>query len=114
MQATLDPKLLYDAQVDVVIVHKAYDDGTLEAHARRQLGDPFYEDDDYAAFFVPPVEYLAQFTAVPSTDPAITTQIDSYVYAPTSGWVDLTATLTGNGQQVVALLDGDIRFSAGR
>ncbi len=107
LETTLDPKLLDDAQVDVVIVHKAYDDGTLETHARNQLGDPYYEDDDYAVFFVPPVEYLATFTAVPSAATAITSQTDSYIYSPYPGWVELTATLIGDGQQVVALLDGN-------
>ena len=106
LQATLDPKLLYDAQADVVIVHKAYDDGTLETYARNRLGDPFYEDDAYVAFFVPLVQYLSTFAAVPSAAPVITTQINSFVYSPTPGWVDLTAKLNGSGRQVVALLDG--------
>ncbi len=106
LETTLDPKLLDDAQADVVIVHKAYDDGTLETHARNQLGDPFYEDDAYAVFLVPPVQYLSSFAAVPSAAPAIATQIDSFSYSPTPGWVDLTAKLIGSGQQVVALLDG--------
>ncbi len=115
LQSTLDPKLLYDAQADVVIVHKAYDDGTLAARVRARYGDPFYEDDDYVAFFVPLVQYLSTFAALPSAAPAITTQIDSFVYSPTPGWVDLTANVgdatssgqpTGGGRQVVALLDG--------
>ncbi len=67
LQDTLDPALLDAAGVDIVIVHKDYEDseGTLGALARTRFGDPFYEDDDYSVFQVPPYHGDAPgFTAV--------------------------------------------------
>lgn len=52
---TLDPALLTNESIDVVILHKQWADaaGSLQARAERLLGAPFYEDALIAAYFVP-------------------------------------------------------------
>ncbi|MEO8610026.1 MAG: hypothetical protein ABI690_19185 [Chloroflexota bacterium] len=111
LQGTLDPALLNAAGADVVILHKQWDDaeGKTESFTRAKLGDPFYEDDDYAAFNVPKTDSTPVFTSVLSRDGVVTDHSDSYIYTPKPGWVMLTqtldadwrlATLTVNGKQV--------------
>lgn len=106
LESTLDPALLDDAGVDIVIVHREYDDTGLEAFARTRLGDPVYEDDQFAVFETPPAEDAPGFAALPSDLDAISTQADSYVYAPVDGWVMVSADVAGEDRQIELLLDG--------
>ena len=109
---TLDPALLRSAGADAVIVHREQDgDGSLEALARRQLGDPVYEDQSLALFMTPPTDAPPTFMALPSAETTITTQADSYVYAPQDGWVTFSAALTltdlsGDKRDLLLLIDG--------
>ncbi|MBZ0290849.1 MAG: hypothetical protein K8I30_24695, partial [Anaerolineae bacterium] len=108
LQATLDPALLNVAGADVVILHKQWDDaeGKTEAFARAQLGDPFYEDDNYAAFNVPESTAAPEFTAVLSGATLVTDHADSYIYTPAPGWVLLSQTLDAAGRDVNLSLNG--------
>src|SRR5690606_4720520 len=56
LQRTLDPALLDQAGVDIIILHKEWDDeeGALDAFLRGRLGAPFYEDQLITVFNVPP------------------------------------------------------------
>jgi hypothetical protein len=113
LEATLDPALLDAADIDIVILHRQYDgnDGAIGALARQQLGDPFYEDEQYAAFEVPPPESAPAFTVVPSDVTAISTQADSDVYVPEYGWVTFSADLTlpsSGGRDVTLMLDDEV------
>lgn len=53
LQITLDPALLNQAGVDILIIHKAYDTA-LANRAREQFGEPFYEDPQIALFDLRP------------------------------------------------------------
>ncbi len=113
LQATLDPALLDAAGVDIVILHRQYDgnDGAIGALVREKLGAPFYEDEQYAAFEVPPPEGAPTFTAELSDATSISTQADSYMYAPGDGWVTVSATLdsaASGGRDAALLEDGTV------
>ncbi|MEO8392281.1 MAG: hypothetical protein ABI700_04735, partial [Chloroflexota bacterium] len=109
---TLDPALLRAAGADAVIVHRGQDgDGSLEALARQQLGDPVYEDGSLALFMTPKTEATPTFMALLSAETTITTQADSYAYAPEDGWGMVSAALrladlTGEQRQISLLVDG--------
>ena len=105
LEAMLDPALLNHAGADVVIVHRGYAADMLLAQARDQLGAPVYEDDTIAVFETPDVQGTPGFATLKSAETTIERNIDSYVYAPESGWVDLAGTLTGDGQMVDLYLD---------
>jgi hypothetical protein len=106
LQQTLDPALLNAAGADVVILHKKWDDaeGKTEAFTRGKLGDPIYEDDDYAVFKAPQSDSTPVFTAVLSSDSVVTDHTDSYLYTPAPGWVMLEQTLEADGDGRVATL----------
>lgn len=110
LQTTLDPPLLRSVGADAVILHREQDgDGTLEARARAQLGDPVYEDASLALFLTPQTDAKPAFLALPASDQTLTAQADSYVYAPEDGWITLSADLqAGDARQVSLLLDGVI------
>jgi hypothetical protein len=114
LQTTLDPALLRSVGADAVIVHREQDgDGTLEARARAQLGAPVYEDASLALFLTPQTDAAPNFgapdfAALPAAQGEITSQADSYVYAPGDGWITLSADLAGDNRAVNLLLDGVI------
>ncbi len=109
LQTTLDPALLRAVGADAVIVHREQDaDGSLEARARAHLGDPVYEDDSLALFLTPPSSNSPAFTALPTSQTAISTEADTYVYTPGDGWISFSADLTGTDRQIDLLLDGAI------
>jgi len=108
LERTLDPALLNDAGADVIILHKGWDDaqGRTEAFTRAKLGEPFYEDENYAAFNAPESDQPPVFTAVLNSEKAVGDQADSYVYTPSPGWVLLTQMLQANGRDVFLSLNG--------
>jgi hypothetical protein len=107
LQGTLDPALLNASGADVVILHKQWDDaeGQTEAFTRAKLGDPFYEDEDYAAFYTPKSDAAPVFTTVLSTDTLVTDHTDSFIYTPSPGWVMLTQTLDADGRLATLTLN---------
>jgi hypothetical protein len=97
LQGTLDPAILDRAGVDVVILHKK---GTVSAGlpdlSSRWPDDLLYQDDRLAIYNVPDVAYLAPFEAVLLAGDTITTQGDSYMYAPGPGWATFTGTISSS------------------
>ncbi|RMF78244.1 MAG: hypothetical protein D6737_15410 [Chloroflexi bacterium] len=108
LQATLDPALLDSAGVDIIILHKEWDDedGLLDAFAREQLGDPIFENDALAMWEAPPGDSAPQFTTW-TPDDAIRTSVDAYLYAPRSGWATLSGQLEADDREVTLLLDDE-------
>ncbi|MBK9750956.1 MAG: hypothetical protein IPO91_29905 [Chloroflexi bacterium] len=112
---TFDPALLQDAGADVVLVHRDFDDGSLEAAARTQLGAPFYEDERVALFNTPDADHPETLTFTLPPEGEISNTADIYLHAPERGcpgctfhevdWIVLTATLTGETRTVTLLLD---------
>lgn len=107
LQATLDPALLDAAGVDIIILHKDWDDeeGALEAFARERLGEPFYEDEHIAAWEAPENDDTPRSATLVMSEEAISDEASSYFYAPQPGWVMLTGQLEANGRSVELFLD---------
>ncbi len=110
LQETLDYALLDAAGVDVVILHKQWDEsgGELDRRTRSRFGQPFYEDERIAVFEVPPPLDAPEFVAVPAPQSEIGDQIDSYLYAPESGWVTLSGGFAADGRDLTLYLDGEL------
>lgn len=106
LEATLDPVLLNEAGVGVVIVHKPQDaSGALLARARTMLGEPRYEDQRLALFDVPAVESAVEFNSLPFPA-SIEDQANAYLFAPDVGWATFSARLEADGREAVLQLDG--------
>lgn len=102
LQYTLDPALLDAAGVDVIIVHLEPDgsDGQVGAFVRQTLGEPFYQDADYAAYEVPP--YAGE-------PPQLTTYANGgtlYVYVPQAAAYTLVGRIAPTDRAAVVALDG--------
>jgi hypothetical protein len=93
LQGTLDPALLNMAGVDVIILHKEWDDeaGALDSFLRERLGTPLYEDERIAAFQSPDSAAAPTFITYSNLSPVLERSADIYFYAPSNG----SATLTG-------------------
>ena len=102
LQDTLDSALLDAAGVDVVIVHKEYDgsDGAIGTFTRSTLGDPLYEDEQYAVFNVPKYTGGAPGFVSDSEGASL------YFYAPQDGQAVLTGSVQASGRGAAATLDG--------
>ena len=115
LQETLDPSLLDMAGADVIVLHKRWDEtDRVEALTRARLGEPFYEDEEIAAFHAPEAEEDAGFlwTLGDETLPAqVENALDVYLYAPEPGWVHLTADVRGDGRAFTVLLDRQAVYS---
>jgi hypothetical protein len=96
LQGTLDPALLNAAGVDVIILHKQWDDdaGALDSFLRQRLGTPLYEDERIAAFETPDSDAAPTFITYSNLSPVLERRGDLYFYAPTDGSATLTGTLT--------------------
>lgn len=106
LQYTLDPALLNQAEVDIVIVHLEPDgsDGQVGAFARQQLGEPFYQDNEYAAYEVPPYQGdPPSFTTYPNvtSDDGATL----YFYAPHDETRTLVGQVAASGRAAFVSLD---------
>jgi len=110
LQSTLDPALLDEAGVDIVILHKSWDDeqGMLDAFVRRRLGEPFFENGRFAAFEVPDSEAAPAFTTLVTPSGDTSAQADSYVYLPEPGWMTFSGELSASGRDVQLSLDGQL------
>jgi len=102
---TFDPALLNHEGADMVLIHRAYDDGSLERSAREQLGDPFYEDGQIALFDTPDPINPPRFQLILPHVEQIENPVDVSLYAPESGWAWFNAALNGTDRDVVLLLD---------
>jgi hypothetical protein len=108
LQSTLDPALLDEAGVDIILLHKTFDyDGSVEEFTREQLGEPFYEDERIALFEAPDTDDVPVFTTLVTPLTTIDSRAESYIYAPKPGWVRLTGEFQGDGRSVELTLDGE-------
>jgi hypothetical protein len=105
LETTLDPALLNQAGADIVILHKAQDDGTLRQRAEQQLGEPFYENERIALFETPETDAAPAFITLPTSLNTVETRADSYLYSSEAGWVTLTANVVADGRDLVLLRD---------
>ncbi len=95
LSTILDPALLDLAGVDVIILHRAwagippFD----EAYTRSVLGDPFYEDADYALFNVPEPDQAPALTILPIPEQIVLGDAVSVwnirLFVPSAGWLTL-------------------------
>jgi hypothetical protein len=106
LQETLDPALLDAAGVDLVIVHRRYDDGTLYARALDRLGAPIYEDEALALFEPPDPAAPRLFAASLSERLKVTAQSDAYFYAAEPGWALFEADADADMRRTRFVLDG--------
>lgn len=108
LQQTLDPALLNAAGVDIIILHKQWDDaeGKTGSFARSRLGAPFYEDENYAVFNAPHSDDSPAFTSLLSSQDTITDHADSYLYTPSPGWTVLKENLASDERDVSLWLNG--------
>lgn len=105
LEQTLNTALLDAAGADMVILHRDYLAEEQIAFARQQLGEPFYEDTHHVMFERPDPLDSPAFTGLVSEQAEIERGVDSYLYAPETGWVDFTGTLVGDGRNVTLALD---------
>lgn len=104
---TFDPALLALAGADVVIVHRDDADEALEARARARLGDPFYEDAQYALFdtpdspppAAPQVRVWEQGAALP---------VHTDVFSPERGWLRVQGQLAGQTRASTLTWNGEV------
>jgi hypothetical protein len=110
LQQTLALSLLDAAGVDVVILHKDYDDaaGKTDAFTRAKLGKPFYEDRHFAVFNVPKPDSAPAFTVIAAPPDSVSDHASSYLYLPSAGSVDFSARLASDGRDVNLLADGQV------
>lgn len=107
LEQELDPFMLDEAGVDIVILHKEYASAELSARARRALGAPYFEDAQFALFEAPPPGD-SRFV---STTPA---QVDApnrhevYIYTPEPAWALLDGGVIAGSRIVTAALDGQV------
>ncbi len=107
LQDTLDPALLDAAGVDLIILHKQHDDGTLYARALDRLGAPTYEDDALALFEPPEPDAPRLFAAALTESLAVTARSEVYLYAAQPGWALFEADASADRRRVRLLIDGD-------
>lgn len=112
LQGTLDPVLLDEAGVDVVIWHKEFDTRGqyLDRFTRQQLGAPIYEDNQIAIFEVADVSNEVGFTPLITETQVITRQADSYLYVPEPGWVTFSGNLVATDREIGIFVNGE-RFN---
>ncbi len=105
LQGTLDAALLDAAQVDVIILHREWDDGQLEPLLRARLGEPSYEDARLALFEPPAPAGPPPFAAVYEPQVTFTQFYDIHLHAPAPGWVIVGGALDAAGQPLLLSLD---------
>ncbi len=108
LQQTLDPALLNAAGVDVVILHKQYDDaaGKTDAFTRSMLGQPFFEDKHFATFYVPKSAVAPIFVVLPAPPDSVSDHANSYLYLPSAGAIRFSVRLASDGRDVTLQADG--------
>ena len=112
---TFDPALLHAAGADVVLIHRDFDDGSLERAARARLGTPFYEDERVSLFRTPDAEEASALRVILPPAGEIANTADTFLHSPERGcpgcsfhevdWIVFTATLTGEARSVTLLQD---------
>jgi hypothetical protein len=107
LQDTLDPALLDAAGVDLVILHRDHDDGTLYARALERLGAPTYEDDALALFEPPDPDAPRLFAASLTESLTVTARSEVYLYAAEPGWALIEADASADARRTRFIVDGE-------
>lgn len=105
MEGTLDPALLDQEGVDVVVVHRQYASPDLEARLRQQLGEPTFEGGRFAVYRVPETESPPGFLTLPAppTPDGVQrtpTEAHTYFYAPAPGAYTFSGTVSAPGRDL--------------
>ncbi len=110
LEQTLDPALLNAAGVDIIILHREWDDaeGVTEARLHDHFGAPTYEDEAYAVFEVPPPTTTDMpFRALPVESGSLAPYRDSAVYTPEAGEMWIEGRLIAQNRTIRLLVDGE-------
>jgi hypothetical protein len=110
LEETLDPALLNAAGADVILLHKQYMDAELDQNLRSAFGAPSYEDEIVALFDVPEAQADSQPVSLVRPETDLETQLDSYLYTPSAGWMEYSGSLQARGRTVSLLLDGQLIY----
>jgi hypothetical protein len=108
LEETLNPALLEAAGADVILLHKEYMDAELDQHLRTEFGSPYYEDNTVALFDVPVAETEPQRVSRLTPETNLETQLESYLYTPSAGWMDFSGRLQARGRAVSLLLNNQL------
>lgn len=105
LEGTLDPALLRQEGVDVVIAHKNYVDTGLIVRLQQQLGSPIWEGGRFAVYRVPEVDTPTDILTLPAPDVAnggqrTATQADSYLYIPAAGEVTFSGGVSATSRDL--------------
>ena len=109
LEGTLDPALLKQAGVDVVIAHKQFMDSGLTLRLQQRLGSPVWEGGRFAVYRVPETVEPAGFIALPASDvpdgtARTPTQADSYFYAPAPITILFSGGVSADGRDLTLTL----------
>ncbi|MEM6283345.1 MAG: hypothetical protein AAF787_14215, partial [Chloroflexota bacterium] len=105
LQNTLHPTLLDEADVDIIILFRGWDE-TLTQHVYDSLDAPLYEDEHYAVFRVPDATEPAQFEVDVRVPDTIQARGDIHTYSAGDGWSMLSADLQADDRKLAITLDG--------
>ncbi|MEL7236087.1 MAG: hypothetical protein AAGK74_16395, partial [Chloroflexota bacterium] len=105
LQHTLEPSLLNEAEVDVVLLFREWDE-TLTQQVYAYLGNPLYEDERYAVFRVPQPAATTRFAVDVRVPDDIQAHGDIHTYAAETSWAILSADLRADGRDISVMLDG--------
>lgn len=106
LENTLDAALLDNAGVDVLLLHKAYADSTLDQRLRDEIGAPYFEDERFALFSVPDPDEGLMVTPLLAPEQTISSRSDSYIFTPAPGWMDLSGSVKADNRAVTLYLNG--------
>lgn len=107
LEQELDPFMLDEASVDVVILHKDYASAELSERARRALGEPTFEDAQIALFEVPPPGQ-SPFVSTTPTRVAAPNRHELYFYTPGPAWALLDGGVLAGDRTITAYLDDQV------
>lgn len=106
LETTLNPALLDEAGVDIIILHKRRADAATQARLRDVLGQPGFEDERLALYEVPDRIESAQSVYRFPQESRFDTAAETYLYAAHPGWYDFDGTLSASNRGVSLWLDG--------
>ena len=108
--SSFEPSLLREAGADVVILHKgggadARQVAELRRRARRQLGEPVYDDQRFTIFETPFSRRTPPVLQATRTDENAHI---SYIYKAQPGWLEFNATLEAVNRRINLSLNGTL------
>lgn len=106
LETTLNPALLGEVGVDIIILHKTRADMALQTRLRDVLGQPTYEDERLALYEIPASTEAAASTYLLPDGTRFDDAAETYFYAAAPGWYDFNGTLAASNRDVSLYLDG--------